>query len=184
MYFLTYIILRRNSKTTKRTDRVIQTITRHRASTSTYSLTFRVRRYARTNCQYARRFVVTATKPVHRLQICPIVHKYWAPLPLPWVTSGTMQWWACGRGQTHRQTCVTNIGLHFASSTTHAKCKYLTVLDKSKFTEKCASQGWHLLTKPVTVCQNMHELGHWWVTGQRMDVRRSLNVSTYRQSGA
>jgi len=37
-------------------------LTRQRASTVN-SLTFRVRRY-----------VVISTKPVHRLQICPIVH--------------------------------------------------------------------------------------------------------------
>ena len=35
--------------------------------------------------------VVIATKPVHRLQICPIVHNYRAPLPFPQVTSGSVQ---------------------------------------------------------------------------------------------
>jgi len=41
-----------------------------------YSLTFRVRRYVDMciDCRYARRYVVIATKPVHRLQIRPIVH--------------------------------------------------------------------------------------------------------------
>jgi len=50
--------------------------TRHRASTSMYSLTFRVRRYAVmcTNCQYARCRVFIATKSVHRLQIRAVVH--------------------------------------------------------------------------------------------------------------
>jgi len=38
-----------------------------------------------------RRYVVTATKPVHRLQIRPIVHNYGAPLPFPQVTSGFVQ---------------------------------------------------------------------------------------------
>ena len=54
-------------------------ITRHRASTSMYSLTFRVRhcrRYAVMciDCQYARRYVVIATNPVHRSQVRPLVH--------------------------------------------------------------------------------------------------------------
>ena len=57
--------------------------------TSMYSLTTVISRsplsvvcyHVRTDCQYARRYVVTATKPVHRLQIHgpPIVHNY--PLP-------------------------------------------------------------------------------------------------------
>jgi len=34
------------------------------------------------------RYFVMATKPVHRLQICPIVHNYGATLPFPQVTSG------------------------------------------------------------------------------------------------
>jgi len=40
-----------------------------------YSLTFRVRRYGVmcTDCQYARA-MLSATQPVHRLQIHPIVH--------------------------------------------------------------------------------------------------------------
>jgi len=41
-----------------------------------YWLTFRVRRYAvmHIDYQYAQRYVVIATKPVHRLQIRSIVH--------------------------------------------------------------------------------------------------------------
>jgi len=46
-------------------------LTRHRASTSKYSLTFRVR------------VVAIATQPVHRLQIRPIVHSYGHSLSLP-----------------------------------------------------------------------------------------------------
>jgi len=51
-------------------------LTMHTASTSMYSLTFRVRRHTVmcTDCQYARRYVVVATKPVHRLQIRSLVH--------------------------------------------------------------------------------------------------------------
>jgi len=52
-----------------------------------HSLTFRVRRY-----------VVIATKTVHRLQIRPIVHNWRAPLPFPQVTSGSVQY---GEGQTY-----------------------------------------------------------------------------------
>ena len=67
------------------------------------------------------RYVVTATKPVRRLQIRPIVHKYVAPLPFPKLHPGPCS--SVGtrpRTGRHRQTHVTNI--HFASSTTHAKC--------------------------------------------------------------
>jgi len=41
-----------------------------------HSLTFRVRRYVVmcTDCKPARRYVVIETKPVHRLQMRPIVH--------------------------------------------------------------------------------------------------------------
>jgi len=52
----------------------------HAYSEYKHSLTFRVRRY-----------VVIATKPVHRLQIRPILHNYGAPLALPQVTSGSAQ---------------------------------------------------------------------------------------------
>jgi len=45
-----------------------------------HSLTFRVRRY-----------VVIATKPVHRLQIRPIVDNYRAPPTTPQLTSGSVQ---------------------------------------------------------------------------------------------
>jgi len=55
-----------------------------------HSLTFRV-----------RQSVVTATKPVHRLQICQIVHNYGVPLPFPQVTSGPCStvdmWWGTDR---------------------------------------------------------------------------------------
>jgi len=115
--------------------RIFTNWTIYRASTSIYSLTFRVRHFRRyavmcTDCQYALRYVVIATKPMHRLQIRPNSHC---------TTRGTLCHspsyirvralvWECGRGQTHRhtdsqidtQTRVTNI--HFASSTTHAKC--------------------------------------------------------------
>jgi len=36
-------------------------------------------------------YVVIAVKPVHRLQICPILHNYRAPPPFPQVTSGSVQ---------------------------------------------------------------------------------------------
>jgi len=60
-------------------------ITRHRATTSMYSLTFRVRRYVVmcTDCHYARRYVVIATKPVHRSRIRPIVHNSGTPPTTP-----------------------------------------------------------------------------------------------------
>ena len=83
-----------------------------------HSLTFRMRRY-----------VVIATKSVHRLQIRQIVHNQRAPsIPFPQVTSGYVRqcWHAaryrCRDSHTDTQTAVTAI--HFASSTTNAKCKY------------------------------------------------------------
>jgi len=78
--------------------------TRNRAGTSMYSLTFCVRRYTviSTDCQYARRYVVIATQPVHWLQICPIVHKQRAPPTIPSYIRVRAVVWACVRGQTDR----------------------------------------------------------------------------------
>ena len=65
--------------------------------------------------------VVIATKPVHQLQIRPIVHNYRAPLAIPpsyiQVHAVVLE---CGEEQTYTQTHMTNT--HFVSSTTHAKC--------------------------------------------------------------
>jgi len=74
------------------------------------------------------RYVVIATQPVHRLQIRPIVHTQLGGslYHTPSYIRVRAVVWAYGRGQTHRQTDrqtqmrVTTI--HFASSTTHAKC--------------------------------------------------------------
>jgi len=63
----------------------------HRASTSMYSLTFRVRCYTYLQCISTYLHVVIATKPEHRLQIRPTVHNYWHPLPLRQVTPGSVQ---------------------------------------------------------------------------------------------
>jgi len=60
-----------------------------------HSLTFRVRRY-----------VVIATKPVHRLQIYPIMHNYREPpttIP-PTYIRGRAVVWECGEGQADRHT--------------------------------------------------------------------------------
>ena len=66
----------------------------YRASTSMHSLTFRVRRY-----------VVTATKLVHRLQIRPRVHSKKAPpIISPSYIRVRAAVWECGEGQTDRQT--------------------------------------------------------------------------------
>ena len=46
------------------------------------------------------------------------------PLPRPRYIRVRAIVWAYGRGQTHTQTRVTTI--HFASSTTHAKCNYIS----------------------------------------------------------
>ena len=67
------------------------------------------------------RYVAIATQPIHRLQIRPIVHNQGAsPTTPPSYIRVRAVVWACGRRQTDRQTRVTTI--HFASSTTHAKC--------------------------------------------------------------
>ena len=67
--------------------------TRHRASWQ-HSLTFCVWRY-----------VVVATKPVHRLQIRQIVHNQRAPRTIPpsYIRVHAVVW-ECGEGQTDRQT--------------------------------------------------------------------------------
>jgi len=65
------------------------------------------------------RNIATATQPVHRLQIRPVVHHSLSYIRVRAIV------WACGRGQTDTQTRVTTI--HFASSTTHAKCNESTV---------------------------------------------------------
>jgi len=70
-------------------------------------LAFRVRRYA-----------ALATKPVHRLQIRPIVHSQSATPTIP--PSYIRVRAQCGEGQTDTQTAVTNI--HFASATPPVKC--------------------------------------------------------------
>ena len=81
-------------------------------------------------------YVVTATKPVHRLQICPIVLNqgvppYHSPKLHPGPCSSVSM-----RPRTNRHTDiqmrVTNI--HFVSSTTHAKCN------------KALHKDWHLPT--------------------------------------
>ena len=80
-------------------------------------------------CNQGSRYVAIATQPVHRLQIRPIVHNQGAASTTPpsYIQVRAVVW-AYGRGQTDRpththtdtQTRVTTI--HFASSTTHAKC--------------------------------------------------------------
>jgi len=61
-------------------------------------LVTRIAKYNQVQCEYkhlltfrVRRYVVIATKPVHRLQIRTIVRNYRAPLPFPQVTSGCVQ---------------------------------------------------------------------------------------------
>jgi len=68
------------------------------------------------------RYVVTATKPVHPLQIHPIVLKYGAPLPFPKLypvlcSSVGMR----RRTDRHTPTQMRVTNIHFASSTNHAK---------------------------------------------------------------
>jgi len=62
-------------------------------------MTFRVRRY-----------VVIAMEPVHQLQICPMLHNYKHPLPLPQVTSRSMQ--LCGNVAWDRPTYPTTPQVH------------------------------------------------------------------------
>ena len=66
-------------------------------------------------------YIVIAIKPMHRLQICLIVHNYRVPPTIPpsyiWVRAVVC---ICSEGQTDTQTRMTNI--RFVSSMTHAKC--------------------------------------------------------------
>jgi len=85
--------------------------------------------------------VVIATKPVHRFQICPIVHSQRAPPTIPPSYSRVRAVvWECSEGQhththththTNTQTVVANI--HFTSATPHAKCnqrQFITLVAK------------------------------------------------------
>jgi len=71
-------------------------------------------------------YVVIATKPVHRLQIRPIVHNYGIPYHSLKLHPVRAIVWECSDGQTdtqtqttHTQTAVTAI--LFASCTTHSR---------------------------------------------------------------
>jgi len=69
--------------------------------------------------------VATATQPVHRLQIRPIVHNYGAsPTTPPSYIRVRAIAQACGRRQTHthRHTDAHVTKIHFSWSTTHVKC--------------------------------------------------------------
>jgi len=72
-------------------------------------------------------FWKNTTKPVHRLQICPIVHNWggqsYYPSKLHPRPSSSVDVRPRRHTDTHTQTPVTTI--HFASSTTHAKCNNL-----------------------------------------------------------
>jgi len=74
--------------------------------------------------------VAIATQPVHRLQIRPIVHN---PYHSPKLQQGP--WNSVGARprtdtQTDTQTRVQLTTIHFASSTTHAKCNKSTLVEK------------------------------------------------------
>jgi len=88
-------------------------------------------------------YVVIATKPVHQLQICPIVHNYRAPhtiLPTYiWVRAVVWEW-SEGQTHTHTQTAVTTryishririkpALLHFAwGIVPHGKCNNASLM--------------------------------------------------------
>ena len=101
------------------------TQTRHRASTSIYSLTFRVRRYAVmcTACRYARRYChINETRtPIANPPISAQLEGI-PTIPPSYIRVRAVVWEcvAYRQTETHTQTRVTTI--HFASSTTHAKC--------------------------------------------------------------
>jgi len=77
-----------------------------------HSLTFRVRHY-----------VVIAMKPMHRLQMCRIVHNYRASLPFPSYIQVHAVVWECGEGQT--DTHSSQRDQYTFRSTTHAICNYV-----------------------------------------------------------
>jgi len=75
------------------------------------------------DCQYARRYVVTATKLGHLLQIYPIAH-IGQPLPFPKLHRGTCSSMGMRpRTDTHTET-DTQMRV-IASSTPHGKCNRL-----------------------------------------------------------
>ena len=86
---------------------------------------------------------------MHQLQICPTVHKYRAP---PTIVANYIRVcavvWECGRGQTDiqtdrlsdAQTRVTTI--HFASSTTRAKCNDNFTAEESQSTCQHLPESW------------------------------------------
>jgi len=75
--------------------------------------------------------IVIATKPMHRLQICPVLHNNRAPPNIPsidiWVCAVV---WECGERQTDTLTAVTNV--HFASVTPQTKRNKLFHSHRSK----------------------------------------------------
>ena len=66
--------------------------------------------------------VAIATQPVHRLQIPPILQTRGIPTTPPNYIRVRAIVYACGRGQTDRQTQTRVTTMHFSWSTTHAKC--------------------------------------------------------------
>ena len=119
------------------TTQVSNTInnTSHRVSSSTrWHFAFTAMLSLQWNpCSNCTMFV-KATKPLHWLQICPIVYNKGAPptIPQSYIRVRAVVW-ACGEWQTDTQTCVTNV--HFTSSTTHAKCneQSQTLITDKKF---------------------------------------------------
>jgi len=92
------------------------------------------------------RYVVIATKPAHRLQIWQYCTTRGHPYHSPTYIRVRAVVRECGEGQTDRQTdtqmLVTNV--HFASFTTHAKCKHKT------FTRSCLV---YIQTRAITHAQ-------------------------------
>jgi len=124
-------------------------LTRHKASTSMYSLTFYVR--ARRPRPDGRSHYVVISRDGRKLvtRVCVMFHSNATSAPTAnppnsaqlGVASTTPQSyiraravvWAYVRGRTDRHTDARDHNTYFASSTTHAKCKYMRIRKISDF---------------------------------------------------
>jgi len=98
-----------------------------------------------TRWHFALGAVVIATKPMHRLQIRPIVHKWrTSPTIPPSYIQVCAVVWECGEGQTDMQTQTVMITIDFASAMPHAKCnnKVLTLFSRSPWLHFFSNLVW------------------------------------------
>ena len=135
--------------------------TTHRASTSTSDT-------SRSSC------VVIATKPVHRLQVRPIVHNQRAPHTIPEITSGSYSSVGMRRGtdrQTHRRAWLIHISRRLR----------LTRNVRIPWCVHCKMHGPIAIMRNVSEC--LYSLYRWWKVVKKALaaglVTESWNTSIY-----